>query len=378
MPGGAAACPAATGGRVRAPAACRPRASSASAALAAGIGRHYNESVGTARVSEQRGCRSRCGLRLSCMDRRVPTAASRIRRPGLAPVAGLPGPAWPGVAGSISCQPCKESKHGNEEKSEESCEEEDRQEGQEEEGWKTQSGKEASEKEAGFAQEARKEKGGPQGRQEKSCEETRQEEGGAGSHGQASGEIRGASIGGSTCCSVGCGGARGKNCPESRCCLAVPDRVTALGGSRIVCGRALCRQSPNRRHSAPTLPVPRPSPTGRRHFTSRPAARPRRGSPKIFLLCIAIPPDRQVPDSTLLFRRLTEPNPFIRLRFSEIPQRRHQLIAHWLGASPGPVVHRVRQGGGRAGQGGPESRMRLLRGPGFRGITTSCPTCPAG
>jgi len=89
----------------------------------------------------------------------------------------IPGLAGPGAAGSTFHQLCKECKHGNEEKS------------------------------------------------EKSCEETRQEEGGAGSRGQANGEIRGASTGGSTCCSVGCGGARGKNCPESRCCLAVSDRV---------------------------------------------------------------------------------------------------------------------------------------------------------
>jgi hypothetical protein len=69
--------------------------------------------------------------------------------------------------------------------------------------------------------------------------------------------------------------------------LAVPNRVTALGGSRIVCGRALCRQSPNRRHSALELPVPRLSPAGRRHFTSRPWTGPGCASPKIFLLCIA-------------------------------------------------------------------------------------------
>ena len=216
----------------------------------------------------------------------------------------IPGLTRPGVAGSTFCQLWKECKHGNEEKSEKSCEEEKaRQESQEEEGWKTQSGRqEEASKEEGFTQEeARKEKGGPEGRQEKSCEETRQEEGGAGSCGQANGEIRGASTDGSTCCSVGCGGARGKNCPESRCCLAVPNRVTALGGSRIVCGRALCRQSPNRRHSALELPVPRLSPTGRRHFNSRAAAAPRRASPKIFLLCNAARLDPQVPDSTRFF-----------------------------------------------------------------------------
>src|SRR5262245_56408149 len=172
----------------------------------------------------------------------------------------MPGPVGPGACGSTFRQPCKEYAHGNEEKSEKGEEEEACQEGQEEEGWKTQSSRQektSEEEEAGFAQEARKEKGGPQGRQEKSCEETRQEEGGAGSDSQACGEIRGASADGSTCCSVGRGGARGEDRPESRCCLAVPNRVTALGGSRIVCGRALCRQSPNRRHSALELPVPR-------------------------------------------------------------------------------------------------------------------------
>jgi hypothetical protein len=175
----------------------------------------------------------------------------------------MPGPAWPGVAGSTFRQPWKECKHGNEEKSEKSCEEEDRQEGQEEEGRKTQSGsqEENGEEKAGLTEEeACKEKGGPQGRQEKSCEETRQEESGAGSGSQASGEIGAIGTDGSTCCSVGCRGARGENRPQSRCSLAVPNRVTALGGSRIVCGRALCRQSPNRRHSALELPVPRLSP----------------------------------------------------------------------------------------------------------------------
>jgi hypothetical protein len=173
--------------------------------------------------------------------------------------SGIPGLARPGATGSTFRQLWKECKHGNEEKSEEGRQEEARQEGQEEEGRKTASSseEETSEEEAGFTQEeARKEKGGPQGRQEKSCEETRQEEGETRSGGQASGEIHGAGNDGSTCCAVGCGGTRGKNCPESRCCLAVPDRVTALGGSRIVCGRALCRQSPNRRHSVLELPVP--------------------------------------------------------------------------------------------------------------------------
>jgi hypothetical protein len=109
--------------------------------------------------------------------------------------------------------------------------------------------------------------------------------------------------------------------------LAVPYRVTALGGSRIVCGRALCRQSPNRRHSALELPVPRLSPTGRRHFTSRLAVGPGSVSPKIFLLCIATRARRQVSDSTSVFSRLTDTNPFIRLRFSVSSQRLYQPTA---------------------------------------------------
>ena len=287
----------------------------------------------------------------------------------------------PGVAGSTFCQLWKECKHGNEEKSEKSCEEKDRQEGQEEEGWKTQSGRQekASEEEAGLTQEeARKEKGGPEGRQEKSCEETRQEEGGAGSCGQANGEIRGASTDGSTCCSVGCGGARGTNCPESRCCLAVPNRVTALGGSRIVCGRALCRQSPNRRHSALELPVPRLSPTGRRHFSSRLVAGPSRAAPKIFLLCNAAGLDLQVSDSTSIFCCLTERNSFIRLRFSVISQRHHQLIAQRLSAQSAPGAERGWRRARRASLSGPESQMRLLPGPGSSRGITSCPACPLG
>jgi hypothetical protein len=115
--------------------------------------------------------------------------------------------------------------------------------------------------------------------------------------------------------------------------LAVPDRVTALGGSRIVCGRALCRQSPNRRHSALELPVPRLSPTGRRNFNSGPVAGPRRVSPKIFLLCTAPPADGQVPDSTSIFFGLTHHNSFIRLRFSVFPTTTPSAIAGWLAPS---------------------------------------------
>jgi hypothetical protein len=293
----------------------------------------------------------------------------------------MPGPVWPGEAGSTLCQPCKEYAHGNEEKSEEGREEKDRQEGQEEEGRKTQSSSQekASEEEAGFTQEeARKEKGGPQGRQEKSCEETRQEEGGAGSSGQACGEIRGASTDDGTCCSVGCGGARGENRPESRCCLAVPNRVTALGGSRIVCGRALCRQSPNRRHSALELPVPRLSPTGPRHFTSRLAAEPGRLSPKIFLLCDAARTRAQVSDSAPFFVCLTHGNSFIRLRFSVVSQRRRQSVVQRPSAWSAPEFERVaaearRSRRERSGQ--PDAAVQRA---GFQQGITSCPVCPMG
>ena len=253
----------------------------------------------------------------------------------------IPGPARPGAAGSTFRQPWKECKHGNEEKSEKSCEEKDRQEGQEEEGRKTQSGKqeENSEEKGGLTQdEAGKEKGGPQGRQEKSCEETRQEEGGAGSGGQTGGEIRAIGTDGSTCCSVGRGGAGGENRPQSRCCLAVPNRVTTLGGSRIVCGRALCRQSPNRRHSALQLLVPRFSPRGRRHFSSRLATAPGCISPKIFLLCDAPSAHRQVSDSALVFHCLTGLNSFIRLHFSVISQRLNQPIAQPDNTSLAPRI----------------------------------------
>ena len=81
----------------------------------------------------------------------------------------MPGLARPGVAGSTFCQLWKEFKHGNEEKSEKSCEEKSRPRRQEEEGWKTQSGRqeETSEEEGLAQEEARKEKGGPEGRQER-------------------------------------------------------------------------------------------------------------------------------------------------------------------------------------------------------------------
>jgi hypothetical protein len=63
--------------------------------------------------------------------------------------------------------------------------------------------------------------------------------------------------------------------------LAVPNRVAALGGGRILCGRALCRQSLNRRDSAlevsPGFPI-----EGRLHFNSRSIAKPGLFSPKFF------------------------------------------------------------------------------------------------
>jgi hypothetical protein len=145
--------------------------------------------------------------------------------------------------------------------------------------------------------------------------------------------------------------------------LAVPDRVTALGGSRIVCGRALCRQSPNRRHSALELPVPRLSPTGRHHFNSRAVAGPRRAPPKIFLLCDAARLDRQVPDSTSIFCRLTEHNPFITLRFSAISQRHHQPIARRPSAQSPLGVKQGWQRSRRASLSGLEGQARLIPGP---------------
>ena len=169
---------------------------------------------------------------------------------GIASGRWISGRMRPGAVARYFCQLEKESEHGNEaqEGSEEIREEEGREE--EEKSWKTQSG---SEEETG----AEEEKGGPEGRQEKSCEETRQEESQATDEdGQACGETSGASPAGGSCCSVDGGGPWGKECPESRCCLAVSDRVSALGGGRIVCGRAWYRQSPIRRHSALEVPVP--------------------------------------------------------------------------------------------------------------------------
>jgi len=156
----------------------------------------------------------------------------------------------PGAVTRYFCQLEKESEHGNE--AQEGCEEIREEEGRQEEEERCQA-QSSSEEEAG----AEEEKGGQKGRQEKSCEETRQEESQATDEGgQACGETSGACPGGGSCCTVDGGGPWGKDCPESRCCLAVSDRVSALGGGRIVCGRALCMQSPIRRHSAPEVPVP--------------------------------------------------------------------------------------------------------------------------
>jgi hypothetical protein len=155
----------------------------------------------------------------------------------------------PGAVEQYFRQLAKESKHGNE--AQEGCEETRQEEGwqEEEKGCKTQS---SSQEET-----SEEEKGGPEGRQEKSCEETRQEESQATEEGgQACGETSGACPDDGSCSPVDGGGPWGKDCPKSRCCLAVSDRVSALGGSRIVCGRALYRQSPIRRHSALELPVP--------------------------------------------------------------------------------------------------------------------------
>ncbi len=220
------------------------------------------------------------------------------------------------VARYYFCQSEKESEHGNEAQKggEEIGEEEGRQE--EEKGCQTQG---SNEEETG----AEEEKGGPEGRQEKKgCEETRQEESQATDEDdQACGETSGACPAGGPCCTVDGGDPWGKDCPESRCCLAVSDRVSALGGGRIFCGRALRTQSPIRRPSTLEVPVPPAHHGGRAYFISRPVARPGRASPKIFLLCVATPTSAQVPDPASLFRRLTDANSFIRLRFRAIPQR---------------------------------------------------------
>jgi hypothetical protein len=162
----------------------------------------------------------------------------------------MSGPARPDEAWQYFRQLVKESEHGNE--AQKGCEEVRQEEGwqEEEEGWKTPR---SSEEKTG----EEKEKGGQEGRQEKSCEETRQEKSQATDEdGQACGETSGACPDGGSCGTVDGSGPWGEDCPESRCCLAVPNRVSALGGRRIVCGRVLRRQSPIRRHSALEVPVP--------------------------------------------------------------------------------------------------------------------------
>jgi hypothetical protein len=145
----------------------------------------------------------------------------------------MSGPARPDEAWQYFRQLVKESEHGNE--AQKGCEEVRQEEGwqEEEEGWKTPR---SSEEKTG----EEKEKGGQEGRQEKSCEETRQEKSQATDEdGQACGETSGACPDGGSCGTVDGSGPWGEDCPESRCCLAVSDRVSALGGGRIVCGRAL-------------------------------------------------------------------------------------------------------------------------------------------
>ena len=195
-------------------------------------------------------CRTPPGLRHFCMGRRVRRASLVDSAAGVRSSGWMSGRVRPGAVEQHFRQLAKESEHGNE--AQEGCEENRQEESWEEEekGCKTPSG---SQEETGEEEE----KGGQEGRQEKSCEETRQEESQATDEGgQACGETSGACPGGGSCCTVDGGGPWGKDCPESRCCLAVPDRVSALGGGRIVCGRALCRQSPIRRHSALEVPVP--------------------------------------------------------------------------------------------------------------------------
>jgi len=195
-------------------------------------------------------CRTRPGLRHLSMGRRVRSAALADSAVGTRSDGWMSGAVRPDAIGQYFCQREKESEHGNE--AQKGREEDHQEEGceEEKESCKTQS---SSQEENGEEEE----KGGQEGRQEKSCEETRQEESQATDEGgQACGETSGTCPDGGSCCTVDGGGPWGEDCPESRCCLAVPNRVSALGGGRIVCGRALCRQSPIRRHSALEVPVP--------------------------------------------------------------------------------------------------------------------------
>jgi len=205
------------------------------------------------------------GRRHFSMERRVRNASRTGSAVGARSGGWTSGWIRPGAVAQYFRQLAKESEHGNE--TQESCEETRQEEGwqEEEKGCQTQSG---SQEETGEEEE----KGGQEGRQEKSCEETRQEESQATDEdGQTCGETSGACPDGGSCCTVDGGRPWGKDCPESRCCLAVPDRVSALGGGRIVCGRALCKQSPVRRHSALEVACPpRLSPRKTRVFYQSP------------------------------------------------------------------------------------------------------------
>ncbi len=195
-------------------------------------------------------CRTLPGRRHFFMERRVGDASRTGSAAGARSGGWTSGWIRPGAVAQYFRQLAKESQHGNE--TQEGCEETRQEEGwqEEEKGCQTQGG---SQEETGEEEE----KGGQEGRQEKSCEETRQEESQATDEdGQTCGETSGACPDGGSCCTVNGGRPWGKDCPESRCCLAVPDRVSALGGGRIVCGRALCKQSPVRRHSTLEVPVP--------------------------------------------------------------------------------------------------------------------------
>jgi len=138
------------------------------------------------------------------MERRVARAPLTDSADGANSQGWITGPARPGVVGNTVRQLEKEFTHGNE--AQEGCEEARQESQEEEEGCKTQSGSEE--------ETCEEEKGGPKGRQEKSCEETRQEESQEADDGdQACGETCGARAGGSSCCSVDGGCAWGKDCP---------------------------------------------------------------------------------------------------------------------------------------------------------------------
>ena len=149
-------------------------------------------------------CRTRTGLRHFCMERRVARAPLTDSADGANSQGWITGPARPGVVGNTVRQLEKEFTHGNE--AQEGCEKARQESEEEEEGCKTQSSSKEETRE--------EEKGGPKGRQEKSCEETRQEESQEADDGdQACGETCGARAGGGSCCSVDGGCAWGKDCP---------------------------------------------------------------------------------------------------------------------------------------------------------------------